>query len=73
MRLDTIECMEVTEYLKSLPDGVVQTVITSPPYWSLRDYGTPGQLGLESTPEEYIEKMVAIFRPIGPSLKRKRI
>ena len=45
-----------------LPDGCVQAVITSPPYWGLRDYSIEGQLGLEKTPEEYIEKMVAVFR-----------
>ena len=45
-----------------IADGVkVQTVVTSPPYWGLRDYGHPGQLGLESTPQEYIERMVEVF------------
>jgi hypothetical protein len=36
-----------------LADETVQTCITSPPYWGLRDYGTEGQIGLEATPEEY--------------------
>lgn len=40
----------------------VQCVVTSPPYWGLRDYGHPGQLGLEPTPEEYVANMVAVFR-----------
>ncbi len=35
-----------------LPAESVHCVVTSPPYWGLRDYGTPGQLGLEATPEE---------------------
>jgi len=35
--------------------------VTSPPYWGLRDYGVEGQFGLEKTPEEYVEKMVAVF------------
>jgi DNA modification methylase len=39
-----------------------QTCVTSPPYWGLRDYGVPGQLGLESTPAEYVERMVEVFR-----------
>ena len=60
--IDKIICADVMDYLKSLPDCCVQTCITSPPYWGLRDYGVDGQLGLESTPEEYVEKMVAVFR-----------
>ena len=38
--------------------------VTSPPYWGLRDYGVAGQLGLEKTPEEYVAKMVAVFREV---------
>jgi len=55
--------------LKTLPDGIVQTCITSPPYWGLRDYGVDGQLGLEKTPEEYVEKMVTVFREVRRVLK----
>jgi DNA modification methylase len=40
------------ELLRELPDGCVQTCITSPPYWGLRDYGVDGQLGLEASPVE---------------------
>ena len=40
----------------------VQTVVTSPPYWALRDYGVEGQLGLEQTPSEYLRSMVGVFR-----------
>ena len=47
-----------------LRDGVVQIVVTSPPYWSLRDYGVNGQLGIEPTPEAYIANMVAVFREV---------
>lgn len=44
-------------------DGVkAQMCVTSPPYFGLRDYGHPGQIGLEQTPEEYIAAMVAVFR-----------
>lgn len=44
-------------------DGVrVQTCVTSPPYFGLRDYGHEGQIGLEQTPEQYIEAMVEVFR-----------
>ena len=44
-------------------DGVkVQTCVTSPPYYGLRDYGHPGQIGLEQTPEQYVAAMVEVFR-----------
>ena len=52
------DCRDV---LKTLPSESVHTVVTSPPYWRQRDYGMAGQLGLESTPEEYIDKLTAIF------------
>ena len=46
-------------------EGVkVRTCITSPPYWGLRDYGTAGQIGLERTPDEYVAKMVNVFRAV---------
>ena len=45
---------DVIEQVRTLPDESVQCVVTSPPYWGLRDYGTEGQLGLENTPDEYI-------------------
>jgi len=47
----------------------VHCVVTSPPYWGLRDYGAPGQLGLEATPEEYVENMVAVFREVRRVLR----
>jgi DNA modification methylase len=43
--------------------------VTSPPYWGLRDYGHKGQLGLESTPEQYVANMVAIFREVKRVLR----
>jgi DNA modification methylase len=55
---------DALEQLQGLPDGSVQTCITSPPYWGLRDYGNDGQLGLEPTPDEYVAKMVAVFREV---------
>lgn len=45
-----------------LADGTVQCVITSPPYYGLRDYGIAGQIGLEPTPEEYVSNIVAVMR-----------
>jgi len=60
---------DVMDKLKELPDGSIDCVVTSPPYWGLRDYGCPGQIGLEKTPEEYVAKMVAVFREVRRVLK----
>ena len=49
--------------------GTVQTCVTSPPYWGLRDYGVSGQLGLESTPDAYVASMVAVFREVWRVLR----
>ena len=50
------------ETMRSLPEKSIQMCVTSPPYYGLRDYGVEGQLGLEQTPEEYIQAMVEVFR-----------
>ena len=50
--------------LKCLPDNSVNCCITSPPYYGLRDYGNDEQIGLEVTPEEYIGKLVEVFREV---------
>jgi DNA modification methylase len=60
------DCMEV---LATLPENSVHCCITSPPYYGLRDYGVDGQLGLERTPEEYVEKMVGVFREVWRVLR----
>jgi len=57
------------ELLKTLPDQCVQACITSPPYWGLRDYDNDAQLGLEETPEQYVENMVLLFREVRRVLK----
>ncbi len=57
------------EMLKTLPDESVQCCVTSPPYWGLRDYGMPGQIGLEKTPEEYVQKLVEVFREVWRVLR----
>lgn len=69
MNLNTIYCGDALEVMASWDDDIVQCCVTSPPYWGLRDYGVDGQLGLEKTPEEYIEKMVAVFRQVRRVLK----
>lgn len=55
--------------LKELPDESVQCCITSPPYWNLRDYGVEGQIGIELKMEEYIDKMVIVFKEIKRILR----
>lgn len=60
---DTLEAM------RTLPDSCCRTCITSPPYYGLRDYGTAGQIGLEDTPDQYIENLVKIFREVRRVLK----
>ncbi len=57
------------QLLRELPSESVQCVVTSPPYWGLRDYGMAGQLGLEKTPGEYVEHMVEVFRDIRRVLR----
>lgn len=57
------------DVLKSMGAETVQCCVTSPPYWGLRDYGVDGQLGLEPTPDEYVTKMVEIFREVKRVLK----
>lgn len=52
-----------------LADGCVQTCITSPPYFGLRDYGVAGQIGLESTPDAYVAQLVEVFREVRRVLK----
>jgi DNA modification methylase len=60
----TILVGDVFDRLADIEAGSVQTCVTSPPYWGLRDYGHDGQLGLESTPDEYVARMVDVFRSV---------
>jgi DNA modification methylase len=55
--------------LRELPPASVQCCITSPPYWGLRDYGAPGQIGLEDTPEAHVESLLAVFSEVKRVLK----
>lgn len=57
------------EVLKTLPDNIIDCCITSPPYYGLRDYGVEGQIGLEETPEKYIQKLVDVFHEVKRVLK----
>lgn len=60
---------DVRTSLQQIEEGSVQTCITSPPYWGLRDYGNDGQIGLEQTPDEYVAQMVAVFREVWRVLR----
>lgn len=57
------------ETLAQLADKSVQTCITSPPYFRLRDYGHDGQIGLEQTPQEFVAELVAVFREVRRVLR----
>lgn len=62
MELDTIVCSDALIFLQSLPDASVNCLVTSPPYFGLRDYGIAGQIGLEDTPQVFVKTMVELFR-----------
>lgn len=61
--------VDVQEGLRTLEESSVNCVITSPPYWGLRDYGVVGQLGLEPSPGEYVKRMVGVFRDVKRVLR----
>ena len=60
------DCLEQMAHIESQS---VQTCVTSPPYWGLRDYGHDGQMGLEETPDEYIANLVEVFAEVRRVLK----
>ena len=65
----TLYSGDALETLKQLPAESVHCCVTSPPYYGLRDYGVEGQIGLEQTPDEYIAKMVEVFREVRRVLR----
>lgn len=65
----SVQTGDVLDVLKTLPDRCVQCVCTSPPYFGLRDYGHTGQIGLEPTPQEYVAKLVEVFREVRQVLR----
>lgn len=60
---------DVRERLKELPSASVNCVVTSPPYFGLRDYGVAGQIGLEDTPQAFVAELVAVFREVRRVLR----
>lgn len=71
MPTDKILEGDVLSVLKTLTDESVDCVITSPPYWGLRDYGVVGQLGLENTPEGFVANLVGVLREVKRVLKER--
>jgi DNA modification methylase len=65
----TILTGDCRELLRTLDAESVQCVITSPPYWGLRDYGVSDQIGLEPSPQEYVRQMVEVFREVRRVLR----
>jgi DNA modification methylase len=61
---------DAKDKLKELETESIQSVITSPPYWGLRDYGNDAQIGLEKTPDEYINNMIEVFNEVFRVLKK---
>lgn len=66
VRILTGDCRDV---LKTLPDESVHCVVTSPPYFGLRDYGVSGQIGLEESPDAFVAEMVAVFEEVRRALR----
>ena len=69
MITSTILVGDVREKLREMPAESVHCVVTSPPYWGLRDYGVEGQIGLEETPEAWVAAMVETFREVRRVLR----
>ncbi|MFN8994918.1 MAG: DNA-methyltransferase [Pseudomonadota bacterium] len=65
----TIHVGDCLQTLRSLPSESINTCVTSPPYFGLRDYGHDGQIGLEQTPDEFVGKLVAVFREVRRVLR----
>lgn len=73
MDINKIYNIDCLEGLRMLQDESVNCCVTSPPYFNLRDYGCNGQIGLENTPEEYVSKLVNVFREVKRVLKQNGI
>lgn len=70
MELNNIYNIDCLEGLKLLEDNYINCCITSPPYWNMKDYGVEGQIGQEKTPDEYVDKLIIIFRELKRVLKK---
>lgn len=66
---ERILCGDALEQLRTIESESVHVCVTSPPYYNLRDYGAMGQIGMESSPEEYIARLVCVFREVRRVLR----
>ncbi|MDR1328956.1 MAG: site-specific DNA-methyltransferase, partial [Oscillospiraceae bacterium] len=64
-----ILCGDAIERLQEIDAQTVDACVTSPPYYGLRDYNADGQIGLEPTPDEYIARLVDVFREVRRVLR----
>lgn len=69
MEIDKIYQGDSLGVLKTLEENTIDCCVTSPPYYALRDYGVDGQIGLEETPEKYIERLTEVFKEVHRVLK----
>ncbi len=69
METNIIHNIDCLGGLRMLPDNSVDCCVTSPPYYGLRDYDNDGQIGLEETPELYIDRLVEVFVEVFRVLK----
>lgn len=71
--IDCVACMigDCRDLASSVADESIQTIITSPPYFNMRDYGVEGQIGLEGTPEAFIDSLCEVFDAYRPKLKKQ--
>lgn len=66
----TLFCGDAVESLHNIPDESVHCIVTSPPYYSLRDYGVDGQIGLEDTVNEYVESLCSVMDQLYRVLRK---
>ena len=64
MEIDTIFRGDALDVLRTLPDNSVHCCITSPPYYTLRDYGMDGQIGREERPAQYVARLTEVFSEV---------
>ena len=69
MEINKIYEGDALSVLKTFPEKIFNTCVTSPPYYALRDYGVAGQIGREETPELFIQKLVDVFREVRRTLR----
>lgn len=65
----TVDCGDCIEEMQFMASKSVQCCVTSPPYFGLRDYGVEGQIGLEPTPTEFVQRLVEVFREVRRVLR----